>query len=595
MQPSNVYCSRCGARNPPHAKSCYRCHHEIHPAHSLVTDTGKIQPGQVLNKRYEVVHLVGKGGMGAIYKAADLTLNRRAVAIKEMSQSKLQPEEIARATKMFEQEANLLAKLKHPNLPSILDYFEDTGRWYLAMDFIEGITLDERLSNAPRHVLGLQETLNIAIQLAKVLGYLHNCTPPIIFRDLKPLNIMLTSDDNVYLIDFGIARHFTPGKAKDTVYFVSQGYAAPEQYGSEQTSPQSGIYSLGVILHQMLSGKEPQLNSQPFKFMSLQTYNQNIPLALSHMVASMVHRDSAQRPASMAIVRQKLEQILMEVTQEGRQSFHEVSGRSTVSSSSPFEEEDDFEEVDYEPDDPYPQSERIYPSRYRQLSRPSSFEDEDEDMYDIDEDEGVYDPEPPHRANRRNIPPARIPRSPYDEDEDYLPNSRRPQIRQLSYEPPQRPSRPPTINRRPYRQPVSVGRVPRNSRVATHVENKFQDALMIGLFTGGIAFLVNLMNFSITISFYLPWLTRLDIIPLVCFLLAGFATGLITFTRSLGFLAGAIAGMLFITLALLLEPLKNSSSVPLYVSFLVFALVGGVLGLLGALLVTMWSPSNKEY
>ncbi|GAC1630327.1 MAG: hypothetical protein NVS4B11_29960 [Ktedonobacteraceae bacterium] len=209
----------------------------------------------------------------------------------------------------------MLANLKHPNLPSIYDYFGEHGRWYLVMDFIEGTTLDARLDKAAGYALTVTESIEIGIQLAKVLGYLHTRATPIIFRDLKPLNIMITPEDNIYLIDFGIARLFKPGKAKDTVAYVSAGYAAPEQFGRAQTSPQSDMYSLGATLHQLLSGNEPRSNMPLFTFKPLQSYNPNILTALAELVAKMVNTDPALRPVSMVAIRQELERIQMQVKQ----------------------------------------------------------------------------------------------------------------------------------------------------------------------------------------------------------------------------------------------------------------------------------------
>ena len=277
--------------------------------------TGRIPPQQMLKQRYRIVTLVGQGGMGAVYKAEDIQFGNRLVAVKEMSQSNLSPQDAANAAEQFKQEANLLANLKHPNLPSIYDYFGENGRWYLVMDFIDGTTLDARLDKVAGHALSVVDSIEIGIQLAKVLGYLHTRAVPIIFRDLKPLNIMVTPEDNIYLIDFGIARLFKVGKAKDTVAYVSAGYASPEQFGRAQTSPQSDMYSLGATLHQLLSGSEPSSNSPLFTFKPLRSYNFNIPTALADLVAKMVNTDPALRPVSMAAIRQELERIQMQAKQ----------------------------------------------------------------------------------------------------------------------------------------------------------------------------------------------------------------------------------------------------------------------------------------
>src|SRR5205085_2594150 len=125
----------------------------------------------------------------------------------------------------------------------------------------------------------VEMVLEIGIQLCTVLDYLHTHQPPIIFRDLKPANIMRTADNHVYLIDFGIARHFKPGKAKDTIPLGSKGYAAPEQYGKAQSTPQSDIYGLGATLHQLLMGDDPSLT--PFRFAAVRLANSPISAQLN--------------------------------------------------------------------------------------------------------------------------------------------------------------------------------------------------------------------------------------------------------------------------------------------------------------------------
>jgi len=145
-----------------------------------------------------------------------------------MSQSGLNPQELNEAVDAFKHEAVLLAGLMHQHLPRIYDHFTDGGRWYLVMDFIEGETLEDHLSKANGGRLSYEEVLQIGIQLCTVLDYLHTRQPPIIFRDLKPVNVMLTTDGHLYLIDFGIARHFKPGKTKDTTALGAVGYSPPE-------------------------------------------------------------------------------------------------------------------------------------------------------------------------------------------------------------------------------------------------------------------------------------------------------------------------------------------------------------------------------
>ena len=268
---------------------------------------GTLAPGFLLNGRYRIVALAGSGGMGAVYKATDTSLGGRLVAVKEMSEQGLSPQEIIEATEAFEQEAHLLAGLHHPSLPSIHDYFSSGGRWYLVMEFIEGETLEEYLRHNGTPGLPVADMLRIADQVCAVLEYLHQRTPPIIFRDLKPSNIMMTASDHLYLIDFGIARLFKPGQTRDTVSRGTDGYAAPEQYGKAQTTVRSDIYSFGATLHELLTGLDPSL--KPFAFSAIQPINPQTPPRLEALVMGMVQMDESRRPSSVTWIRQELHQI----------------------------------------------------------------------------------------------------------------------------------------------------------------------------------------------------------------------------------------------------------------------------------------------
>ena len=306
MALSPVYCSSCGAVTTGQAAFCPNCGKPF-TGGSPAGSAGRLTPGQILKQRYRIIQIVGQGGMGAVYKAEDIPFGNRLVAVKEMRQIGLDPQGIGVAAKQFEQEAILLAGLKYPSLPSIYDHFPEGGRWYLVMDWIEGETLTEHLKKAPGGILPVPEVLNIGIQLSKVLGYLHTRPTPIIFRDLKPSNIMLTPEGDIYLIDFGIARFFKPGQSRDTAVYGTAGYSSPEQFGQAQTTPQSDIYSLGATLHQLLSGNNP--SSTPFRFAPLQLSWQPTSATLESLISRMIDMDPQKRPVSMAAVRQELEWI----------------------------------------------------------------------------------------------------------------------------------------------------------------------------------------------------------------------------------------------------------------------------------------------
>ncbi len=312
-----VYCRKGGARLPGGSAFCPTCgaaqaedeqaftHGSLaEPVHA---GTGRQPAGQMLHQRYRLLQAVGQGGMGAVYVAQDAQLGDRLVAVKEMSMSRLTAQELPLAVEQFRREAHLLASLHHSYLPVIHEYFRESDRWYLVMSFIEGQNLQAALSAAPGNRLSVKEVVRIGIELCEVLEYLHAYEPQIIFRDLKPLNIMLTPKGHICLIDFGIARHFKQEQTKDTSYYYSVGYAPPEQYGQSQTGPRSDIYSLGVTLHQMLSGHNPA--SKPFQFPNLQLVDPTLPVPLVKIITQMLEMSENARPASITAVKEQLEKV----------------------------------------------------------------------------------------------------------------------------------------------------------------------------------------------------------------------------------------------------------------------------------------------
>ena len=309
----SVYCTLCGAANEAQAAFCFACGHALQAHESLAAEdgpAGTLSHGHLLKERYHIVDQLGKGGMGAVYKAEDTLFHDQFVAVKEMSQAGLNLQETLEVTEAFKREAHLLAGLNHPSLPRIHDYFSEAGRWYLVMDYIAGETLEDYLAQAKGGYLPVKEALVIGIQLCTVLDYLHTSQPPIIFRDLKPGNVMRLPDGRLSLIDFGIARHFKPGQSKDTASFGSAGYAAPEQYGKAQTTPRSDIYSLGAMLHQLLSGDDP--SQHPFQFAPLQLHGQPAPARLGPLIMQMLEMNADKRQASMLEVRQALQRLAAE-------------------------------------------------------------------------------------------------------------------------------------------------------------------------------------------------------------------------------------------------------------------------------------------
>jgi serine/threonine protein kinase len=252
--------------------------------------------------RYRILKILGQGGFGCVYKARELRGRRRVVAIKEINLSMLMPREMIVATDSFNREVGLLSTLEHPGLPAIYTSFSDTDHWYLVLQYIRGETLEERLQRSRRGYFSIREVLRIGQALADALNYLHKHKPPIIFRDVKPGNVMITRRGRIYLIDFGIARRFSPGKKHDTGPLGSPAYAAPEQYGSAQTDARTDIYGLGATLQTLLTGRDPLELAQGLPPLR----QQPLPNKLSGLLTSMLKTRPDQRPQDMETVEESL-------------------------------------------------------------------------------------------------------------------------------------------------------------------------------------------------------------------------------------------------------------------------------------------------
>jgi serine/threonine protein kinase/ABC-type branched-subunit amino acid transport system substrate-binding protein len=311
----NIQCDNCKKDNTLEKEFCEHCGHKIlndsvdslrmrNPrtapltasAGRHITVTSPLTTGDIIDNRYRVIEMVGKGGFGAIYKARDERFSTQPlVAVKEMIESQLTPKERERALKDFHREADLLAQLKHPNLPNVSNRFDEGEKAYLVMEFIEGKTLDEvqEEQNGP---IDERQVLGWALQLCAVLDYLHGQSQPIIFRDMKPSNVMLTSKGEIKLIDFGIARIFKAAADKDTVLLGSQGYAPLEQYGHGQSDARSDIYALGATLYDLLTNKRPiEATARQMRPSTFSPPCQLNP-AISPAVESIILKAMAQKP-----------------------------------------------------------------------------------------------------------------------------------------------------------------------------------------------------------------------------------------------------------------------------------------------------------
>jgi len=262
--------------------------------------------GTVLNNRYRIVRLVGGGGMAWVYQVEELPAGSGILwALKELRPQIQDKAEQATARRLFEQEAKLLRELDHLNFPKIADSFEENGRACLVMEFIWGESLEKRLeaTNAP---LLETDVLRWAVQLCEALHYLHTRQPPIIFRDMKPSNVMVTNTGLVKLIDFGIARTYKVGKKRDTVAMGSENYAAPEQWGKGQTDARSDLYALGATMYHLLANMAPTPAFLPSEPLPLGNYNGALSKKTVALIETAMDRDRTRRFQSAPEMREAL-------------------------------------------------------------------------------------------------------------------------------------------------------------------------------------------------------------------------------------------------------------------------------------------------
>jgi Protein kinase domain len=260
-----------------------------------------IAPNQLVGNRYRIVRPLGGGAMKQVYLAQDTRLANRPCALAEMIDSFANPDAQRQATEAFQREADILAGLSHEHIVRVYDRFSEANRHYLVMEYVQGKTLEDTIRAAGGR-LGQRAATDIALQILDAFEYLHGHNPAIIYRDLKPSNVVVMPNGRVKLIDFGIARLFQP-QTRGTL-IGTPGYAAPEQYKG-MAEPCSDLYALGAVIHFMLTGRDPS-SEVPFSFPPLASLLAGVSAALSSLVDEALAQGVGQRPASAAEFRRRL-------------------------------------------------------------------------------------------------------------------------------------------------------------------------------------------------------------------------------------------------------------------------------------------------
>jgi serine/threonine protein kinase len=288
----------------------------------------KFPEGMVLNKRYKIIKPLGEGAFGVVYMVDDSLSPGVRKAIKEFARENIPKgkEEIILRENRF------LTNLSHAGLPKVTDQFFYEQNYYLVMDYIEGDTLDS-LFIMEGEPYGEKEILPWFYQLCEILDYLHSQDPPIIYRDLKPSNIIISAENEVKLIDFGTARFFSPDKMKDTFIMGTPGFAAPEQYGTDQSDARSDIYALGATFYFLLTRKN--MESAKFNFPPARSLNPAVSVDMEALLSRCMHINPKERFASIKEVKAYVRERFPEALSKGSSPPRIEESLSIEGASSP--------------------------------------------------------------------------------------------------------------------------------------------------------------------------------------------------------------------------------------------------------------------
>ena len=258
----------------------------VAPAHN----TGEaLKVGDVLDNRYTILSQIGRGGYSNVFLANNTRSNHQ-VAVKEIRKSDRM--DFSVIMESFQHEIDMMRNMRHPSLPELIDVLPFNDSLVVVMEYVSGQSLQTRLSEQGAQPEAM--VLGIARQLAEVLDYMHNLSSPVIYRDMKPANIILRPDGKVKIIDFGTARYYKPGKTADTTCLGTVGYAAPEQYsGMGQTDARTDIYGLGVTLYHLATGKSPA--EPPYQILPIRQINPELSEGLEIIIQKCTQKDPAYR------------------------------------------------------------------------------------------------------------------------------------------------------------------------------------------------------------------------------------------------------------------------------------------------------------
>lgn len=253
-----------------------------------------LQIGSLVDGKYKILRVVGKGGMSVVYQAVNEKANK-IWAIKEVRKDGTQNFEVVKQNLIAE--TDMLKRFNHPNLPSIIDVIDTEDSFLIVMDYIEGNSLSKAIETSGAQ--SQDDVIEWSKQLCDVLGYLHSQNPPIIYRDMKPANVMLKPDGNISLIDFGTAREFKSTSVEDTTCLGTQGYAAPEQYGGHgQTDARTDIYCLGATMYHLITGHNP--STPPYEMYPIRQWNPMLSSGLEEIITKCTQRNPNDRYQSCA-------------------------------------------------------------------------------------------------------------------------------------------------------------------------------------------------------------------------------------------------------------------------------------------------------